>query len=134
MTNAPYKIDAEELKQEVFKVAAERTEFVYADQPGVDTQQCSYVATTIGGTEGEGCIVGQALERLGVPKDALREWESARVEDGLNTGVYALLMDIELVEVSGDDDREVSSELGRIQGRQDRGQPWGLAVLDNLSE
>jgi len=113
---------------EVRKVAAERPNFVYAEQPErvalVERMgtingnlECSYLGAfnveTGAEPVGEGCIVGQALKRLGVNDGHLRDHEgrSASSVVASLTGNY-----------------KGSGWLNLVQSGQDGGLSWAEAV------
>lgn len=119
-----HKIDLTELQQQVVKVATERPDFVYIDQENASRTNCSYVGAKKGVVGGEGCIVGQALMRMGIPEQELRDWENS--QQGTGTPVSALLRDPEVFEYTGNILQ--IEQLRDVQRNQDMGNPWGLAV------
>lgn len=121
-----YNFTVEDIRREVLALADERPDFVYTvqkEREGLDAgSSCSYTGAIMGSTEGEACIFGQALTRLGVSKDALM---------GVSLSIVALL--------SSEFGRDVhnfdyADALRRVQFAQDHGTPWGKAVepLRNL--
>lgn len=118
------KITYEDVLTEVIKVGEAEPDFVYTDQPDVNYGgACHYLYGNAEG-EGRGCIVGQALLNLGIPKERI---ESFR-ED------YA---DVFLPNVLGIDSPGEGSEeyttlktITHIQFAQDDGKPWGEAVKE----
>lgn len=121
-----YDFTVEDLRREVLALADERPDFVYTAQKereGLGAgQSCSYTGALVGSTEGEACIFGQALTRLGVPQDVLM---------GYAINIDSLLYDeFELDEY----DSGYAIAFTRAQRTQDRGIPWGKAVepLRNL--
>ena len=121
-----YDFTLEDLRREVLSIADERPDFVYTAQKereglGIGAS-CSYTGAIMFSTEGEACIFGQALTRLGVPQDDLM---------GHSINVASLLYDeFELDEYNID----YADALNRVQQSQDGGVPWGKAVepLRNL--
>lgn len=105
---------------EVRKLAAERPDFNYREQPmehpETRADQCSYVYASVGVTEGEGCIIGQALQRLGVSEETLLE----------NDTVFAsaFLLNLGVTET----DLTSYRWIDRVQSLQDTGKTWGEAV------
>lgn len=116
------KITYEDVLAEVIKVGEAEPDFVYTDQPGVHYDGACHYLYGNDKSEGRGCIVGQALLNLGIPKDRI---ESFREE-------YA---DVFLPNVLGIDSPWEGSEeytalktITHIQFAQDNGEPWGEAV------
>ena len=116
------KITPKDVLAEVIKVGEAEPDFVYTEQPDVNYDgTCHYLYGNDEG-EGRGCIVGQALLNLGIPKERI---ESFR-ED------YA---DVFLPNVLGLTEPDAGSSeyvtlrnLTYIQYAQDDGTPWGEAV------
>lgn len=105
-------------------IATERPDFRYRTQPmenpALRGDKCSYISASREVQEGEGCIVGQALMRLGFTRDDLR-----RVEG------YSSDMAMEKLDVVMDRDEDTEGLLGwinTVQGRQDTGATWQKAV------
>ena len=135
------KITVDDVVREVRKLATKQPDFNYKDQAGVDNwgMSCSYLAgmsstqykdselsesgltyseARTQGILGKGCIVGQALTSLGVPADALYEFE----------GMGA---DYTVGSITGHSEESVSGKLLwllEVQNSQDVGNPWGSAV------
>ena len=121
-----YDFTLEDLRREVLALADERPDFVYTAQKGREGlgsgEFCSYTGARLHSTEGEACIYGQALTRLGVPQDTLM---------GLSTNIVSLLsgkFGLDTYNIDYDD------ALIRVQQAQDGGVSWGKAVepLRNL--
>ena len=109
---------ADDVVAQVKALAAERPHYVY---PGADYPRgCSYVDDVAGSHQGQGCLIGQALQRLGVPRDWLRE--HADEDDGLRAS--AVLRALGVPGRTG----YASSFLDAAQTRQDHGEPWGRCV------
>lgn len=115
-----YNFTLEDLRREVLSLADERPDFVYTSQPGCTMSNCGYTGIKPGTTEGEGCIYGQALMRLGVEEKDLTHQEG---------NIYGVLYGISGIELE-DYGPEVNlfEAFGDVQKRQDRGIPWGNAV------
>lgn len=126
-STAPYKIDLVELQLEMVKLANEQPDFVYTDQ-SKGTSSCSYVGAVQGAQGGQGCIVGQALMRLGVPEDALRTYEND--ESNNNTADF-LLSDWTFLEHQGTGNQ--ISTIHEVQINQDSKLPWRVAIEPVLS-
>lgn len=118
-----YEFTPEDVLAEVIKLAEERPDFVYKAQAGslVD-EGCSYLTAGLRTLAGEGCIVGQALTRLGVSDEDLYE-----VEGDSAIGAVARLRGENLTEFS-----RTIQKLGAIQSWQDHGYSWGVAVRGNV--
>lgn len=121
-----YDFTLEDLRREVLALADERPDFVYTAQKERESlgvgASCSYTGARINSTEGEACIYGQALTRLGVPQDDLM---------GYSNNIASLLYDeFELAEY----DINYADSLNSVQQAQDGGISWGKAVepLRNL--
>ena len=121
-----YDFALEDLRREVLALADERPDFVYPTQKereGVGSGEfCSYTGARLKSPEGEACIYGQALTRLGVSQDTLM---------GLSTNIVSLLsgkFGLDTYNIDYDD------ALIRVQKAQDGGVSWGKAVepLRNL--
>lgn len=118
------KIKLHDLEAEIIKLAIERPDFTYST-PG----ECSYVGTDKGVIGGEACIVGQALQRLGVPEEFLREWENSTIDTTFDDLVGAK-NDLHFDE----DDYTAYSFISEVQRKQDMGLEWREAVaLSNLN-
>ncbi len=107
-----------EVITEMRKIATERPDFVYVEQPMNEperrTSGCSYVSASVGLSEGEGCIVGQALQRLGFDKAALQPFDG-HVASAALTGL-------------GVTHGEGDYWIDKVQSKQDTGSSWGEAV------
>ena len=108
--------------REVRALAAERPEHIYY---APQRDNCSYVCDASGCTPEHGCIVGQALVRLGVPQALLAEIEVREGQDAISNMppiVSNYGVGVELVV-----EQEVYW-LSRVQAHQDRAVPWGESV------
>lgn len=110
----------EDLKSALRTVAEGSPGYVYTSpewqgEPG--TSGCYYVhhARDDESILAPGCMVGYALNALGVPLSALKEWEHNPAVD---------LLDEFFPGASAD----VRAAYRRAQARQDRGCPWGKAI------
>ena len=121
-----YDFTLEDLRREVLSIADERPDFVYTAQKERESlgvgASCSYTGARINSTEGEACIFGQALTRLGVTQDALI---------GRSMNIYSLLYGEFAL---GKYNIDYADALNSVQYAQDCGVPWGMAVkpLRNL--
>ena len=135
------KITVDDVVQEVRKLATKYPDFNYKNQEGVDNggMSCSYLAGMSStqykdselsksgltysearskGILGKGCIVGQALTRLGVPDEALYEYEHMGADYVVGSNV-------------GHSEESKAGELLwllEVQNSQDRGYRWSEAV------
>jgi hypothetical protein len=84
-------------------------------EPG--TNRCYYVHNARDNEDilAPGCLVGYALNALGVPLAALKNWEAQPAAD-----VVAEFFP----NVSG----EILETYNRAQSRQDRGETWGKSI------
>lgn len=116
------QITASDLIREVRAVAEEHPDFTYAAQAGYDpTAGCSYLGVAIGNTDGKGCIIGQALERLEFNMEAVKEWELS--EPGWGTSVFDLMEHFQIPTTYAE-----KNWLAGVQSSQDHGESWGFAV------
>lgn len=121
-----YDFTLEDLRREVLALADERPDFVYTAQKERESlgvgASCSYTGARLHSTEGEACIFGQALTRLGVSKDTLM---------GVSTNIVSLLSSKFGLDVHNID---YDDALRLVQQAQDGGVSWGKAVepLRNL--
>lgn len=121
MSKNMYNFNSADVVAEVRKLAQERPDFVYTDQTTIESS-CSYVYDSIGSGTGEGCIVGQALNRLGVDKTTLIQFDEAEDGSGWPAG-YVLEQLIPNKTTEGD-----VKILNRIQMKQDFGSTWKESV------
>lgn len=107
----------------VRKIAAERSDFVYTNQPESkliepEDLECSYTSAGTHTSEGESCIVGQALQQLGYTKEQLNRvnrWKASEALKGLKI-IY-------------DDKDTKAAWLNYMQSRQDGGTEWGQCIF-----
>lgn len=114
-------ITVEDVEREVRNLAMREPDFIYTAQD-VSSSACGYVGKVIGSAEGRGCIIGQALQNLGVSKETLLDFEKKTSDLRVDSGVYTLLP---YLKIGGYGDH---SWLVKVQSHQDFGRPWGLAV------
>ena len=96
---------------QVRALAQERPDYVYQRPLGNPETECSYLT----GADGQGCIMGQALTRLGVSIEALSTIEGENVMAALPRLAV----------------RTTPSDgwwLRAVQEQQDHGSTWGQAV------
>jgi hypothetical protein len=115
-----------DLINEVLVLANEMPDYVYLAPEDEDDEEfvegCSYLRSHDDATKG--CIMGQAMRRLGVPDDVLLEHEGQTIVRVLETlGVVDGPM-------GGDPSTWGTGErwLFDVQQRQDTGEAWGAAV------
>lgn len=121
-------ITDETLIAEIMKLAAESPDFVYEAPAHMTreyeyTTECFYVHTDPDGDDAKnapGCIVGQALHRLGVPLSVLEQYEHV----GAGTLVSEITPNVGAVG---------ESFARRAQLNQDEGKTWRDAV-DHATE
>ena len=136
------KITVDDVVQEVRKLATKYPDFNYKNQEGVDNggMSCSYLAGMTStqykdsalsksgltynearskGILGKGCIVGQALTRLGVPDEALYEYEHMGADYAVGSNV----------EPSDSHNYNKLVWLLVVQSLQDEGNNWAESVL-----
>lgn len=114
---AKYDFTPEDVEREIRALAEERPDFVYTAQVSDDPDDvmCGYVGEQAHSTKGEGCIVGQALQRLGVTEGDLLAFD----------GSTATLV---IQEFTGQDDQESVRWARAVQAQQDQGVSWGDAI------
>lgn len=102
---------------EMRKLAAEEPDFIYAEQAYASAViGCSYLGASIDyPNKGKGCIVGQALERLGVAREELKKLE-------LSTASNALFQ-LDIVATT-DKERTALNWINSVQSGQDNGMSW----------
>lgn len=101
------------VRGQVYQLAREQPDFVYMD--GRDFTGCFYTKA-LGGKEGPGCIVGQALAREGV--------DMSEYDHGSAAGISIILGAFD----DGEDEEGLIKWLGDIQRTQDTGFSWRQAV------
>lgn len=119
----------ESLAEQMRELAQDNPDFIYTRQPGY-TGQCSYLGASIKNPGvGQACIVGQALQNLGVPTEILKRNESQSAE--------ALLYNFFYTDFPGYIDNQhyagldytLMSQISVVQEDQDSGLPWSEAIL-----
>lgn len=121
----PYveKPDLRDVVKTVREIARENPDRIYRART-----MCSYV--TSDDNPGEGCLVGQALMWLGVPREFLACLEDS---DPDHTGIHHLLMsdcftDYLRYDLDDPTDNTYTSWLKDVQSFQDIGYKWNQAV------
>ena len=108
-----YNFTGQDVVSTVRDIANEYPEFVY-EAPSELGGQCLYAHSSENGYT-PGCLMGQALYRLGVDLSALQPYEGEGIEEVL-----------EHLNISSDSDSRLW--LSEVQTAQDESVPWGLAV------
>lgn len=117
-----YDFTIEDVLNEVIRLSEEDPDFVYTTQPGRgDSTPCGYTGMYPGTCYGRSCIVGQALQNLGVPKDDLIDLSDCASE---------VLTDYLNIHAKYHDDADRLIYLNNIQSNQDQGMPWGESVTE----
>lgn len=110
-----FDFTSQQVRDEVIRLGNEDPDFIYTNQDGHNSRRtCGYAGFNVGTYEGRACIVGQALQNLGVPERQLMDRS-----EGADTVVQ------ELAKSSTDEDLVF---LSTVQEAQDSGQPWGEAI------
>ncbi|MGW0087827.1 hypothetical protein ACWDWS_02230 [Streptomyces sp. NPDC003328] len=114
-----FTLTDEQVSSTLRQVVSENPEKVYAAPENMQSfpgdSSCFYVHVSEDGPDEAGCIVGQVLNRLGVPLEVLQKGEGWSAAD--------ILTRLEISGVSSD----MGTTLRRIQRRQDDGEAWGDA-------
>lgn len=108
-----YDFTAQDVLDKVVEIAEERPDFIH----GNVGDNCSYLGRVVGDETGQCCIMGQALQDLGVSQETLRKYEGTSIPEIL---VIMGIMD--------DFSDPLGDTLGTIQYLQDIGVPWGEAI------
>lgn len=133
MTDYTPTFTAADLATEVRRLAEESPDFVYMPidrvpegdeaEPDLWYGGCSYV----NGSEGKGCIVGQALANLGVPVEVLRNHEGNNAAGVMqNLGLTPMPEGMRYKPESDYTPEERFCTL--VQRGQDQEEPWGTAL------
>lgn len=114
----------EPMVREVRRLAAERPDFVYEDQPdSLGAGVCFYYGAD-GKGGGTGCIIGEAAKALGASPATLQ-----CMDDSVDFGdVLAIALDIPPFIDDTQGEHEARRWLATVQGYQDSGMDWGSAV------
>lgn len=116
-----YDFTTEDVVREVRHLAEKEPDFVYTEQDCFDQDYgACYYTSADGQGNGRGCIVGQALGRLGVSPETLR------FIDGSGDSPVELALPPLLPSEPGDS--RGLAWLSEVQNAQDLGVPWGTAV------
>ena len=114
-------ITGKKVAKRVRKIAKKNPDFVYTDQGVDDIYEgggCSYFGRSCDDPEtGQGCIIGQALQELGVTKEEMRD----AVIEGLSASDALKALGI------SSSDKHLHF-LDTVQSRQDIGDTWKHAV------
>lgn len=114
-------ITGKKVAKRVRKIAKKNPDFIYTEQGSDDVEEgngCSYLGRSVVEPEtGQGCIVGQALQDLGVTRE---EMVKANIE---NLSASDALMRLGI----SSSDKHLHF-LDTVQMRQDIGDTWGHAV------
>ena len=116
-----HNFTVQDVVREVRKLAQERPHFNYRDQLHADSAGCSYLgASMYTPGEGEGCIMGQALQRLGVSREELLLHEGRSASQAIG--------DLTLLGSDVNYWVNVARWLDHVQTKQDTGFTWQEAV------
>lgn len=119
------EVTPQDVLAEVIKIGEAEPDFVYTDQPGVEYGgSCHYLYGNAEG-KGRGCIVGQALLNLNIPKE--------RIESFREDYADVFLPNVLGINSPGEGSEEYTTlkTITHIQYAQDDGEPWGEAVKAN---
>lgn len=115
-----YDFTTKDVLNEVIRLSQEDPDFVYTTQHGRGSNYpCGYAGMAPGTTKGRSCIIGQALQNLGVPADKLSH---------LYHMASKVMKDVLHIEGSAD----VFALLDKVQLYQDAGLSWGESVRYTL--
>lgn len=106
--------DLDRVVAEVRHIAAERPGHIYQPDPFIT--HCSYLTSR--DEPGRGCLIGQAFERIGVPRGSLARCEGHSAS--------AAVDQLDILHSTRRDLRMLW--LDRVQGEQDTGETWAEAV------
>lgn len=119
-----YDFTAKDVLNEVVRLSEEDPDFVYTTQPGREGgENCGYAGLTLGTTEGRSCIIGQALQNLGVSKNRLCHMSGT---------ASRVVKDLLHIEDEGNTD--ILRLLDRVQLNQDAGLRWRTSVIEASRE
>ena len=115
-------VTTQQIWDEMVLLAEQRPDFNYAEQPERNIalgSGCGYAGCFNGRTEGEGCLVGQALGRLGLDQDQLLDLD--------RMGAYnSLACHHDNLEY----DSPHAKAIAAAQRLQDEGYSWGDAMQE----
>lgn len=125
-----YDFTVQDVADEMRAIAAQSPNFVYrAQDPSIQEEdQCSYLGMSRDRhNEGRPCIVGQALQNLGVTRDHLDDVEG-------RSAFIALTWLLGLNNSHTVTADRTLNKIGLVQAHQDNGASWGEAIkgLDNV--
>jgi len=114
-------ITGKKVTKQVRKIAKKNPDFVYTNQGVDDIYEdggCSYFGRSYDDPEtGQGCIVGQALQELGITKEEMRD----AVIEGLSASEA-----LNVLGISSKTKHDIFLDI--VQTRQDNGDTWKKAV------
>lgn len=107
---------------EIRKLASEEPDFIYTEQEYASAAiGCSYLGASIDyPNEGKACIVGQALERLGVSREELKKLELSTASDAIMQSGFGATTAKE---------RAGLDWINTMQSGQDNGMSWRNCLL-----
>lgn len=109
------------LYSKVVELATEQPDFVYSESK---YQSCLYTQGRDYNQTCDGCLIGQALQRMGFTKDEVRPLDYVGSIEAVSE--YFSLKDEETT--------SIINSLQEIQTRQDKGRTWGRSVYGIYSE
>jgi len=118
------KFSMKKLAKEIIRLGNENPDFVYVDQDGFEFgDDCGYAGRACGTTEGQACIVGQALMNLGVPEDYLKD-----LVENFNIVVEKGVFDPYIKKAKAKKNSRYVDLISEVQFRQDMAFSWGQAI------
>lgn len=109
------------LMTEMRRLADEDPNFIYTEQTE-DSVECSYLGQSTDEPHlGRPCIVGQAMQNLGVTKTFLETVEGDEARDAIGKH-------LDPNSVISSHFENMLKSINKVQDSQDRGAPWGEAV------
>lgn len=121
MTTITFPAPAD-IVEAVREIADEFPTHVY-EKDLMGDQECRYEK------DGHGdCIIGCALERLGVPTEHIR-WLDSAADSGASAAVFNIWYE-RYSDIPDTETGMLIRWLNRVQSEQDNGTSWGAAVLD----
>lgn len=108
-------ITGSQIIEQVRLLAQERPDHVYRKRGA--GRSCGYAGDAIGSTRGEGCIIGQALMRLGVRRADLVSLEGVVSSALPKLGIHRY-------------DTDERNWMSSVQKSQDTWSTWGRSVKD----
>lgn len=109
-------ITSDDIMKALREVVAEQPDHVYCRPEHMSTRHaCLYVHTSENGDRVPGCVVGHALERVGIPLVWMAQYEGSSAV-GITAGLGIQV------------DAATGVFLNDVQMGQDAGQSWGEAL------